>query len=67
MLITAMVFVVVLTIIGYKARSFPVIVVSSLGWVVIALYWYQDTQELLHLVLMIMIAFAQVLLVRGSS
>ncbi len=49
-----------LSIIGYKMRSYPVIVVSSLGLVIVGLQMYSDgTADLLCLGLIIMLALAQ--------
>lgn len=53
-----------LLLLGAKMKSRPVIFVSSLGWVIAGLQAYQQTEEVLPMAMLMMIAFAQFFLVR---
>ncbi len=52
--------------IGLKMRMWPIAFISSIGWVIIAIQLYETYESWLVLALMIMMAFAQVILVRDS-
>lgn len=52
-----------LTVIAFKLRSLPVMVLSSLGWVVVAGEIFTITESLLPLALIYMLAIAQPFLV----
>lgn len=57
----------VLSIIGFKYRSLPVIFISSLGVMISGLLTYQETQAVLPLALMLMISFSQFIIIGGKK
>lgn len=57
----------VLSLLGFRFKSRPLLVVSSLGLVIIAFDVFGRDGEFLNLALFITIAFAQVLLARWSD
>lgn len=61
--ILAMLLCVALAVIGFKFRSLPVMVMSSLGWVILAIQLYQEFESVLVLALMMMVAIAQTIMV----
>lgn len=52
-----------LAIIAYKIRSWPVVFVSSIGWTIIALRFYEVSGDLLSLALMISVAIVQIFII----
>lgn len=52
-----------LTILGYKMRSWPVVLISSISWVIIGLRYYDLTSDFLPLGLMVTVAMVQVFIV----
>ena len=56
-----------LTILAVKMRSLPVIFISSLGWLIASLQVYEQTQEILPMALILMLAFGQFFLVNPDS
>ena len=53
-----------LLLLGAKMKSLPVVFVSSLGWCISGLQVYQQTEEVLPMAMLMMIAFAQFFLIR---
>lgn len=62
-LIIAMLLCVGLAILAYKMQSLPVIFISSIGWVISGLFLFQQTDEILPMLLIIMLAVAQFMLI----
>lgn len=56
-----------LGIVGYAMKAWPVVFISSIGWVIIACEIYTQYESWLALGLMIMLAFSQVILVRDEG
>lgn len=63
----AMLIALALTILSLRIRSLPIMFISSLGWLIAALQVYQQTDELLPMGLMLMLAFGQFFLVNPES
>lgn len=61
--LVSMVICVALSLIGFKFRSMPVMVVSSLGWMVVAFQIYGELESVLPMALIIMLSVSQVLMV----
>lgn len=59
-LLLAVAFNIILLVIGYFAASRPVIIISSLVWILIGFSLYQTYQDTLLLGILYMIAFAQI-------
>lgn len=57
----------VLLCVGARMRSRPVILISSLGWVVCGLQIYQQTEEVLPMALLMMLSFSQFFIVERSG
>lgn len=55
-----------LAILAYKMQSLPIIFMSSIGWTVAALQTYQQTDEVLPMILLMMLAFGQFFAIRRS-
>lgn len=56
-----------LLILGAKKGSRPVIFISSLGWMVCGLQIFQQTEEILPTILLMMISISQFLLFSGGK
>lgn len=54
-----------LLLIGYRMRSKPVLFISSLGWMICGLQAFQQTDEILPMVLLMMLSFSQFFIVDG--
>lgn len=67
MMILEMLLCVGLAALGLKMKMWPVTFISSISWIVIGCQLFEDTHEWLALGLIIMIAVAQILLVRDSE
>lgn len=65
-LIIAMVIAGALALLAIKMQSLPVMFVSSLGWAVIGLQTYDQTAEVLPMILILMLAFAQFFIIKGG-
>ena len=52
-----------LTFLAVKMRSLPIIFISSLGWLIASLQVYEQTAEILPMVLLMMLAFGQFFLI----
>lgn len=64
-MILAMALCVGIALLGFKYSNKPIILVSSIGWIIVSLEWYSCSGEILQVVLMWMLAFGQ-FLVGGS-
>lgn len=67
MIILAMLLCVGLGALGLRMRMWPIAFVSSIGWVIIACQLFEQSRSWLVLGLMLMIAFAQVILVKDTE
>lgn len=65
-LIISMLAAVFLLVLGYKMRSLPIIFISSMGWLISALQIYQQTSEILPMLMVLMVAFAQFFIIKGE-
>ena len=54
-----------LLLVGYRMRSKPVIFISSLGWMICGLQIFQQTEEILPMVLLMMLSFSQFFITDG--
>ncbi len=54
-----------LLLVGYRMRSKPVLFISSLGWMICGLQAFQQTEEILPMVLLMMLSFSQFFIVDG--
>lgn len=66
-LIIAMIIAAALTLLAVRMHSLPVIFISSIGWTVAALQVYQQTEEILPMTLLLMLAFSQFFLIRRET
>jgi len=63
-LMLAMLIALALSILAYKMKSLPIMFVAGLGWLVASLQVYEQTQETLPMVLMMMFSFGQFFLIK---
>lgn len=56
-----------LAAIGLKMRMWPVTFISSIGWVIVAMRYFQETTDWLALALMLAVAISQVIMVRDAG
>ena len=56
-----------LSILGYWKKSLPVIFISSLGYVICGLLLFQQIEEILPLLLLLMLAVAQFLFIKKEA
>lgn len=56
-----------LSILGYWKKSLPVIFISSLGYVICGLLLFQQIEEILPLLLLLMLAVAQFLFLKKEA
>lgn len=56
-----------LSLLGYYKKSLPVIFISSLGYVICGLELFQQIQEILPLLLLLMLAVSQFLFVKKEA
>lgn len=56
-----------ITILAYRMQSLPLIFISSLGWMVSSLQVWQQTEEVLPMILLMMLAFGQFFLVNRRA
>ncbi len=66
-LIIAMLLCVGLTVLAVKMRSLPVIFISSVGWTICGLQIWQQTEEVLPMLLVFMLAIAQFMLINKEG
>ena len=57
----------VLLILGAKWNSRPVIFISSLGWMICGMQIFQQTEEVLPMILLMMLAFSQFVLIGNKT
>ena len=62
-LIIGLIVCVALTLLAYKMRSLPIIFVSSIGYLICGLQIFQQTEEILPLILLMMFALGQFMLI----
>lgn len=67
MIILAMLLCVGIAAIGLKMKVWPVVFVSSIGWIIISMRIFEAYQDYLALALMIMVAIAQVFLIKSED
>jgi hypothetical protein len=67
MVILSMLLCVGIAAIGLRMKVWPVTFVSSIGWVIIAMQVYQTYGNMLVLALMIMVALAQVFMIKSED
>lgn len=58
---------VALSILAYKMHSLPVIFISSIGWVICGLQIFQQTDEILPTLLIMMLAVSQFILINNKQ
>lgn len=66
-LIIAMLAALAIAVIAYMLQSLPLIFMSSVGWSVAALQVFQQTEEILPMALLFMLAFGQFFIVRRNA
>lgn len=66
-LIVAMLLCVGLALLAVKMRSLPVIFISSVGWTICGLQLWQQTEEVLPMLLVFMLAVAQFMLINKEG
>lgn len=57
----------ILAVLGAKKSSRPVIFVSSLGWMICGLQLFQQIEEILPTILLMMLAISQFMLIGAKS
>lgn len=67
MTVLAMIICAGLALIGYKMHMWPVTFISSLGWLVIAMQLFQETESYLVLGLLLMLSITQIICVREAE
>ena len=55
-----------LAILAYKMQSLPVMFISSIGWAISGMQIFQQTEEVLPMILILMLAFGQFFLVNRT-
>ena len=66
-MIFAMVLCVGIAIVGYAMKTWPVVFVSSAGWIIVVLRWFEETQDFLIVALVMTLAIGQVFLVQQKE
>lgn len=66
-LMLALLFSLGLLIMGYKMKSPPIIFISSLGWIISALQIYQQTEEILPSILLMMLSCSQFFILKRDN
>lgn len=56
-----------LSLLAYKMHSLPIIFISSLGWVISGLQIFQQTDEILPTLLIMMLAVSQFMLIHKEG
>lgn len=56
-----------LTILAYKMHSLPVVFISSIGYLICGLQIFQQTAEILPLILLLMFAMGQFMFIKGAE
>lgn len=55
-----------LLFLALRMKSLPIIFISSLGWLISGLQVFQQTEEILPMALLLMLAFSQPFLIRSE-
>lgn len=66
-LIIAMLLCLALAVLAVKMRSLPVIFISSVGWTICGLQIWQQTEEVLPMLLVFMLAVSQFMLINKEG
>ena len=66
-LMIAMLASIALAILAYKMQSLPVMFISSIGWTVAGLQVFDQTAEILPMMLLLMLAFGQFFAIRRNT
>ena len=56
-----------LSILAYLMKSLPVTFISSLAWVICALQIFQQTEEVLPMILLLMFSFGQFMFIKEKG
>lgn len=56
-----------LSLMAYKLQSLPIMFISSIGWSIAALNSFQELDEVVPMILLLMLAFSQFFAVRRES
>lgn len=56
-----------LSVLGYMYKSLPIVFISSLGYVICGLQIFQQTEEMLPLLLLLMFGMGQFLLIKKEA
>lgn len=67
MMILAMLLCVGLAILAYAMRMWPIAFISSMGWVIISLRLFQEQEDYLVTGLILMLAIAQIIMIRDKE
>ena len=67
MMILAMLLCLGLEILAYIMKMWPVSFISSMGWVIISLQLYQESEDLLVTGLILVLAVAQIIMIRDRE
>ena len=55
-----------LAILAYKMHSLPVMFISSLGWTISGMQVFEQTEEVLPMILILMLAFGQFFIINRT-
>lgn len=67
MMILAMLLCLGLEILAYIMKMWPLSFISSMGWVIISLQLYQESEDLLVTGLILVLAVAQIIMIRDKE
>ena len=56
-----------LSLMAYKLQSLPIMFISSLGWSIAALNTFQELDEVVPMLLLLMLAFSQFFAIRRQT
>ena len=56
-----------LTLLAYKMKSLPIIFISSIGWLVCGLEIFQQTEDMLPMLLLFVFAFGQFIFIKKEA
>lgn len=56
-----------LSILAYLMKSLPIIFISSIGWLVCGLKIFQQTEDVLPLILLLMLSFGQFMFIKKEA
>lgn len=66
-MIFAMVLCVGIAVVGYLMKTWPVVFVSSAGWIIVVLRYFEETGDFLLVALVMTLAIGQVFLVQSKE